>query len=247
MQLRGASVIVALAVTGSAYAAEPAPASTNLAAGANESEGEPKLSLPTEADRDAWRHSGFRMGLGAEYGDMVGLEGAPSGRLLGFLLRLGARLDPDWSLLASLQYTRASTAGGLSGLRFSGTIDPTWHVTQHLSLAVGLGFGGIIEGSTSRSDVTPLPGTLASSYTFPSSSPPLPSCTGLGVAGLARAEWTIVLGPRSATSFALEGLGQWTGCVDDTGHVDLDTGQAIVRRQWWPHSGGTLQWMLTWR
>jgi hypothetical protein len=247
MQLRGGPVILAVALAGSAHAAETAPAATHSAAAGDDAEGEPKLSLPTEADRDAWRRSGFRMGIGAEYGEMVGLEGAPSGRLLGFLLRLGVRLDPDWSLLASLQYARASTAGGLSGLRFSGTIDPTWHVTQHLSLAVGLGFGGIIEGNTGRADVSPLPGTLASSYTFPSPSPALPSCTGVGVAGLARAEWTIVLGPRSATSFALEGLGQWTGCVDDTGHVDLDTGQAIVRRQWWPHTGGTLQWMVTWR
>jgi hypothetical protein len=247
MRLRGASFIVVLAITGSAHAADPAPARANLAVPANDGEGEPKLSLPTEADRDAWRGSGFRMGLGAEYGNMVGLQGAPSGRLLGVLLRLGVRLDADWSLLASLQYERASTAGGLSGIRFSGTLDPTWHVTEHLSLAIGLGFGGIVEGSTSRAEVTPSPGTLASSYTFPSANPALPSCTGTGVAGLARAEWTVVLGPRSATSLALEGIGQWTGCVDDTGHVDLDTGQSIVRRQWWPHTGGTLQWSITWR
>lgn len=268
VQLRGASGIAAigawLGLAGSVHAAGPAPAPSNLVAPTsprtldtpagqpapvtlNESEGEPKLSLPTEADRDAWRRSGFRMGLGVAYGDLVGLEGAPSGRLLGFLLRLGVRLDGDWSLLASLQYARASAAGGLDGLRFAGTIDPTWHVTRHLSLAVGLGFGGIVEGSTSRPDVMPLPGTLANSYTFPSPGPPLPSCSGVGVAALARAEWTIVLGPRSATSFALEADGQWTGCADDTGHVDLDTGQAIVRRQWWPHTGGTVQWGFTWR
>jgi hypothetical protein len=219
----------------------PAPATFK------DNEGEPKLSLPTEADRDAWRRAGFRMGLGVAYGDLAGLEGAPSGRLLGVLARLGVRLDTDWSLVASLQYARVSTAGGLDGLRFAGTIDPTWHVTQHLSLAVGLGFGGIVEGSTSRPDVMPLPGTLANSYTFPRPSPPLPSCSGVGAAALARAEWTIVLGPRSATTFALEADGQWTGCVDDTGHVDLDSGQAIVRRQWWPHAGGTFQWGFSWR
>lgn len=236
----------------------PTPAAPDLRAGIvplaapppaapNDSEGEPKLSLPTEADRDAWRRSGFRMGLGVAYGDLVGLEGAPNGRLLGFLLRLGVRLDPDWSLLASLQYARASSPGGLDGLRFAGTIDPTWHATSHLSLAVGLGFGGIVEGSTSRPEINPLPGSLSTSYTFPSPSPPLPSCSGVGVAALARAEWTIVLGPRSATSFAIEAVGQWTGCVDDTGQVDLDTGQAIVRRQWWPHTGGTVQWGFMWR
>jgi hypothetical protein len=213
----------------------------------DDAEGEPKLSLPTEADRDAWRRTGFRMGLGITYGDLVGLEGAPSGRLLGFLLRLGVRLDSDWSLVGSFQYDRASSAGGLSGLRFAGTLDPTWHLTNHLSLAVGLGFGGIVEGSTSRPEITPLPGTLSTSYTFPSASPPLPSCSGVGLASLARAEWTIVLGPRSATNFALEAVGQWTGCVEDTGQVDNDTGLAIVRRQWWPHTGGTFQWGFTWR
>jgi hypothetical protein len=223
------------------------PAITAPAVTPDDKEGEPKLSLATEADRDAWRRPGFRMGLGVSYGDLVGLEGAPSGRLLGFLLRLGIRLDPDWSLLASLQYARASTPGGLDGLRFSGTIDPTWHATSHLSLAIGLGFGGIVEGSTSRPEITPLPGSLSSSYTFPSAGPPLPSCSGVGVAALVRAEWTVVLGPRSTTSLALEAVGQWTGCVDDTGQVDVDTGQSIVRRQWWPHTGGTVQWGFTWR
>lgn len=261
--------VIALALAGPARAAPPldaptvapAPPDLHAASGAgvaavattpslattDDKEEEPKLSLATEADRDAWRRPGFRMGLGVSYGDLVGLEGAPSGRLLGFLLRLGVRLDPDWSLLASLQYARASTAGGLDGLRFSGTIDPTWHATSHLSLAVGLGFGGIVEGSTSRPEITPLPGSLSSSYTFPSASPPLPSCSGVGVSALARAEWTVVLGPRSTTSFALEAIGQWTGCVDDTGQIDVDTGQSIVRRQWWPHTGGTVQWGFTWR
>ena len=263
---RSTTFVIALALAGPARAASsvdvatvaPAPAPPNVRAAIvpaaaappvtpDDSEPEPKLSLATEADRDAWRRPGFRMGLGVSYGDLVGLEGAPSGRLLGFLLRLGIRLDPDWSLLASLQYARASTAGGLDGLRFSGTLDPTWHVTSHLSLAVGLGFGGIVEGSTSRPDVTPLPGSLMNPYTFPGPGPPLPSCSGVGASTLARAEWTIVLGPRSATSFGIEAVGQWTGCSEDTGLSNKDTGQAIVRRQWWPHTGGTVQWGFTWR
>lgn len=270
--IRSTTFVIALALAGQARAALPPDAPTVAAAPAaappdvraatvpaaapptitsattpDDKEPEPKLSLATEADRDAWRRPGFRMGLGVSYGDLVGLEGAPSGRLLGFLLRLGIRLDGDWSLLASLQYARASTAGGLDGLRFSGTLDPTWHLTSHLSLAVGLGFGGIVEGSTSRPEVTPLPGSLSSSYTFPGAGPPLPSCSGVGVSALARAEWTIVLGPRSATSVGIEAVGQWTGCSEDTGQIDVDTGQAIVRRQWWPHTGGTVQWGFTWR
>jgi hypothetical protein len=233
--LRGAAVAVALsAIAGPARAAD-------------DSEGEPRLSLPTEADRDAWSRSGLRLGLGITYGRLRGLDGAPSGTLRGFLLRLGLRLDADWSLLASFHYDVASGRGGLSGLRFAGTLDPTWHATRHLSLAVGLGFGGIVEGRTGRPDVDPLPSTLNTSYTLPTAGPPLPSCSGVGAAGLARAEWSFVLGPRSATSFGLEAIGQWTGCVDDTGRVEPDSGHAIVRRQWWPHLGVTGSWGITWR
>ena len=217
------------------------------ASASKDDEGPPRFSLPTQSDRDAWLRGGFRLSLGLTYGRLVGLEGAPSGRLLGPTIRVGLRLDADWSLFASFQYTGASADGGLSGLRFAGTIDPTWHATRHLSLALGLGFGGIVEGFTGRPDIEPLPGTIETSYTFPSSSPPLPSCSGVGVAGLARAEWTIVLGPRTATVLGLEVLGQWTGCVEDTGRVEPDTGQAIVRRQWWPHVGGVGTWSFTWR
>ena len=77
----------------------------------------------------------------------------------------------------------ASTAGGLDGLRFSGTLDPTWHVTSHLSLAVGLGFGGIVEGSTSRPEVDAAAGLALTLVHLSERSPPLPSCSGVGVAG----------------------------------------------------------------
>jgi hypothetical protein len=227
----------------------PAPASASAIpesdTAKNDKEGPPRLSLPTEADRDAWLRDGFRLGIGLHTGEMFGLEGAPRARLIGATIRLGLRLDADWSILASFQYGVMSR--GLTGLRFSGTLDPTWHATRHLSLALGLGFAGISGGSTGGADIAPLPSTLDSSYTFPSANPPLPSCTGGGLAALARAEWAIVLGARSATTFGLEAFGQWTGCVDDTGLVEPDTGQAIVRRQFWPHVGVTGTWGILWR
>lgn len=213
----------------------------------SDDDGEPRLSLPTEADRDAWQTSGFRLGLGLAYGRLAGLRGAPSGRLIGATVRIGLRLDRSWSLVASFQYAVASQSGGLSGLRFAGTLDPTWHITPSLSIAFGLGFGGIVEGSTGRMDATPLPDTIDTSYTFPSARTPIASCSGVGVAGLARLEWAYVLGPRSQTSVSLEAIGQWTGCVDDTNRVEPDTGTAIVRRQWWPHAGATLGWSIAWR
>jgi hypothetical protein len=228
---------------------QPAPATATPAAATAKADddGEPRLSLPTQADRNAWQTSGFRLGLGLVYGRLVGLRGAPSGRLIGPTVRVGLRLDERWSLLASFQYAAASQSGGLSGLRFAGTLDPTWHVTPSVSVALGIGFGGIVEGRTGRMDADPLPSTLDTSYTFPDSRTPVASCSGVGVAGLARVEWAYVIGSRTQTSVSLEVIGQWTGCVDDTNRVEPDTGTAIVRRQWWPHTGATLGWGIAWR
>jgi len=205
----------------------------------------PRLSLPTESERALWRKAGFRFGLGLVYGRFYGIDGPPNANLIGPTIRMGLRLDEDWSLMGSLQYLYAT--GALKGLRFAGTIEPTWHATQHLSLAVGIGFGGILESSSSRPNPDPQPSTLSSSYTFPSASPLLPSCSGVGVTGLARAEWMTALGPRSAMGLAFEMDGQWTACVDNTGLVEPDTATPIVRRQWWPHLGGSLIWGILWR
>ena len=212
-----------------------------------EKEDEPKLSLPTEADRVAWTKSGFRLGLGLEYGHLEGLRGAPDGRLLGAVLHAGLRLDEDWSLMTTFVYASASESGGLRGLRFAGTLDPTWHVTRELSLAFGFGFGGIVEGSTGRPDVQPIGSGLNTSYTFGGSAPPVPSCSGVGVAGLVRAAYTWVIGPRSSTGVELELVGQYTSCVAKTGRVDPDSADPIVRTQYWPHWGATLAWGFAWR
>ena len=206
----------------------------------------PRLSLPTESDRALWRKPGFRFGLGLVYGRLYGIGGPPDGQLIGPTIRGGVRLDEAWSLMGSLAYLYAKGTGtAMQGLRFAGTLEPTWHATEHLSFAVGIGFGGIIEPSTSRPN--PEPQAVDTSYTFPDAKTPLPSCNGVGVAGLVRTEWTMVLGPRSATGLLLQMDGQWTGCVDDTGVLEPDTATPIVRRQWWPHLGGSLTWEILWR
>lgn len=234
----------AAAEAGADPAAAPAPA----AAEAPEDEPPFKLSLPTKEDSEAWLDPGFRLQLGAGYGLLLGVGGPPDGRMLGAVIRAGPRLDDDWSLFASFHYASVSETGGLSGLRFAGTIDPTWHVGEHLQLAIGFGFGGLVEGYTGRPDPDAEQRTaLNDSYTWPDAKRPLPRCNGVGAAGLLRASWMIVLGPISSTGVAAELQGQWTGCVDDLGHVEPDTARPIVRRQWWPHIGGTLSWMVAWR
>jgi hypothetical protein len=207
----------------------------------------PRLSLPTESERALWEKPGFRLMRGRAYGELFGLDGAPSGRLVGPIIRLGVRLDETWSLLGSFEYLYASASGGLSGIRYAGTIEPTWHATERFSLAVGLGFGGIVEGGNARAEPNPQPSTLDASYTFPNAKTPISSCTGVGMTGLVRGDYLYVLGPRSSTGLSAEVNGQWTGCVADTGRVEPDSASAIVRRQWWPHVGLSLAWMFAWR
>ena len=210
-------------------------------------DGEPKFSLPSEGDRAAWQLPGFRLGLGITYGTLGGTYGAPSGQLKGVQLRTAMRLDQDWSAALTFDYAIASSTGGLSGLRFAGTLEPTWHVTRSVSLAAGVGFGGIVEGRTDRIDPEPLGDSIETSYTFPDASAPIASWGGVGPAARLRAEWTFVIGPRTAANVGIEATGQWTGCVSETDRVEPDTGEAIVRRQWWGHLGGALAVGVTWR
>jgi hypothetical protein len=244
--VRGRSLrllIVALLVLAPA-GAHATPASSELR---TDEDGPVRLSLPTESDRVAWRKAGFRLQLGATFGELHGLGGAPRGLVYGVLLRIGMRLDERWSMLGSLQYALASAPGGLEGVRFMGTLEPTWHVSPHVSLAFGLGFAGLVERTTGRADPDPLASTLDTSYTFVDSRNPLPRCSGIGVAALTRADYTIVLGSRSSMGLALELSGQWTACVEDSGRVEPDIARPIVRRQWWPHLGGTVAWFVGWR
>ena len=211
-------------------------------------DGPVRFSLATQTEREAWREPGFRLQLGLAFGELVGLGGAPSGRLFGPTLRVGLRLDESWSLLAGFEYLSANASGGLSGLRYAGTLEPTWHVSDSFSLAIGLGFAGIVETSnTGRPDPDPKGSTLDTSYTFPDASTPLASCTGTGVTGLVRGEWTLPLGPRSSIGLSLEIDAQWTGCESDTGRIEPDTAAPIVRRQWWPGLGATLAFVIAWR
>ena len=209
-----------------------------------------KLSLPTEADAAQWLQPGFRMQMGLGFGVLQGIDGTPGSKNIPILVRIGARLDRDWSLFGSFQFAVAGWRknGDLSGLRFAGTIDPTWHITDHLDLAAGFGFGGLVEGSTGRSDPNAEQRTsLVASYTFPSARTPVVACSGVGVAGLLRATYMWVLGPMSATGFAAQADGQWTACVETVGRVEPDTAQSIVRRQWWSNAGGSLTWVISWR
>ena len=205
-----------------------------------------KLSLPTIADRDAWRTAGFRLHLGYAYGQLFGVAGTPDAITHIILARAGVRLDADWSIMFSLAYAVASE--GLIGLRFAGTIDPTWHLGDHFYLAMGGGVAGVVESESYRDEPNGSQrDALVATYTFPDATPLLPTCSGMGVTALLRAGASMVIGPLASTELALQVDGQWVGCEESLGRVEPDTAKAIMRRQWWPHLGANLAWTVVWR
>ena len=215
---------------------------------AKDDEGPPRLSLPTESDRDAWLRSGFRLSLGLVYGRLAGLEGAPSGRLLGATLRLGLRLDADWSRARVVSVRERVGARRPVGAAVRGhdrsdvARDARTSRSRSASASAASSRGAPAGPTSTRCPTRSRPRTR-----FPARRRRCRAAAASARPALARAEWTFVLGPRSATSLGLEAIGQWTGCVDDTGRVEPDTGQAIVRRQYWPHVGATGTWGFTWR
>jgi len=256
--LLACATIVTIAAPGLAVADAPLPADASptglpadvsAASDATKSDDELlpfKLSLPTESDREGWRTAGYRMQLGYAYGRLWGFDGAPNGHTHTAIVRAGMRLDELWSLIASFQFAAANS--GVTGLRFAGTLDPTWHLNDSFELAIGLGFGGIVESRTGRPDPNAEQRTtLVQSYTFPSASPSVTACSGVGAAALVRGAYNVVLGPMSAGALALELDGQWTGCVERLGRLEPDTARPIERRQWWPHLAATLGWTFGWR
>ena len=220
----------------------PRPSTRSPAARrAKDDEGPPRFSLPTQSDRDAWLRGGFRLSLGPD----VRPPRRPGRRAQRPAARPeGARRPAPRRRLVAVRVVsiqrRARTAGRSSALRFAGTIDPTWHATRHLSLAFGFGFGGIVEGITRPTRRRPDCRTRSRPRTrSPTRARRCRAAAASARRAGARASGRTCSGRARRPASALEVLGQWTGCVADTGRVEPDTGQAIVRRQWWPHAGAT--------
>ena len=168
-------------------------------------EGEPKLSLAHRGRPGCVAPGRLSAGARRRVRRLVGLEAR---RAAGCSASCCGSAAPRRRLVAAglVQYARASTTGGLGGLRFAGTHRSDLARDQAPVAGGRAGFGGIVEGSTSRADITPLPGTLAHLLHVSELQPAAArAARGWAWPALARAEWTFVLGPRSATSFALEG------------------------------------------
>lgn len=209
---------------------------------------EPKRSLPIESDAEGWASSGFRMALGYAYGWERGFEGLPDTISHAFVVRAGARIDQDWSLLGTLQYAIAD--GDLSALSYLVTIDPTWHVGPGFELAIGLGFGGLVGAYSDQ----PYPNPdledlyeLEHSLTLPDATHPIDSCDARGPAALGRVGWRLVLDEIWSVALHLEGHLRWMACEAPSGELADDTGEAIVARQWWGFSGVNLGLTFGWR
>jgi hypothetical protein len=207
-----------------------------------EAQPEAKISLAVVSDDEAWAQSGFRAGIGYAFDEVAGLASAPEGAHHSLVVRLGARLDEDWSILGTLRY--GVRPGRYPGLRYSGTIEPTLHLGG-LDLAFGLGIGGYVISTTGEAGYDG--GPLIASYTVPDDRARLTSCSGSGVLGLFRAEYPIPINDLLALGPVFQVDAQWTRCTQTTGQSDPDTAEAIELHQYWGHYSIGFGWMTWWR
>jgi hypothetical protein len=198
-----------------------------------------RLSLPTQADVDAWHGPGFRLQLGYGYGFQHGSGPSVSFDSHSITLRPSVRLDDRWSLGVGLQY-----GTGPIGARWSVTVEPTFRLWRQLALSVGLGYGGLVIQNPNSGDV--LTGDALVSREL-ADDEVLGACTGSALSAVGRLEYLFVAGPLFASGPFVQGNAQWTHCHEVQADVDNETGKSLVLSQWWRHVGLTLGWWLAWR
>ena len=221
------------------------------ASSARADEVEFKRSLETETPDEGWQSAGFRLSLGYGYGFDIGLANLPDATVHSIVIRIGARLDAEWSLLGSFRYGIAgsgSAGRGFEGLAYAITLDPTWHLPAGFELALGVGFAGV-QGATSEQ---PYPNPYFEEFeddhsiTSPDTRHVLESCSGAGPGALVRLGWVVALDDIWALALHAEGYSRWSLCEESYGAVE-DDGEPIVMRQWWGHYGATFGASFAWR
>lgn len=203
-----------------------------------------RLSLPTQADFDAWKEPGIRVSLGWIQGYQWSFGPGPSMSPMGATLRPWLRISPEWSLGATFSWQ--ATLGGFAGLKWGATLEPTWHPWRGLAVSLGLGYGGLMGNRFAIDPTAPRkPPDQTVSHTI-ADDELMFLCEAGGWLALARVEYQFVIGPLFSTGPFAQADVQRTGCVDDVGD-DPETGKVIELRQWWMNAGFNLGWWATWR
>jgi hypothetical protein len=205
-----------------------------------------RLSLPTMGDVEAWQSAGLRVEVGYGFGDWRSPGAAARNvRTHALVVRPRFRLGPHWSLALELEY--AIARGRMRGFAWSTTVTPAYHLNRYFAFAAGVGVTGL---SVADQRYYGLPDT-ASGDAFShdiSRSVPTGECSGTGLGALARADFSLIVGPLFATGPFLEARTRWIDCRAVRSYTtNLETGEEVVRRQSWSHLGFAAGWSATWR
>lgn len=196
-----------------------------------------RLSLPTQADVDAWASPGLRVALGYGYGSIQGRGAAFSFDSHSFALRPSVRLDAHWGAGLTMMYST-----GPNGLRWSVTAEPTFYPWRQLALSIGVGFGGLMVTDFTIDNSPSVGGDDVGRDLAQSEQ--LGECHGSAFSSLARAEYQFVAGSLFSSGPFVQGLAQVTRCLLKWSG---DGSSSTVYSQWWTMTGYTFGWWLSWR
>ncbi|MBI2378066.1 MAG: hypothetical protein HYV07_28955 [Deltaproteobacteria bacterium] len=203
-----------------------------------------KDSEAVSAPAEAWAEPGFRVGTG------YGLEVAfarfqePAGMTHSFALRVGARVEADWSLFLDLSYDALD--GTTPSLFFRALVGPALHLSDEVTLSLGFGLGGAVAANTGGPTPAPESRPVAS-YTVPSGGPRLSSCAGAGASLGARLDHALVTSELLSMGPSIALAATWTVCREAIGRSDPDTGATIELEQLWEHHFVSVGWTFWWR
>lgn len=231
-------------------AAEPAPG-TGAHPEIGDQDPTTRVSDPLAGDREVWRTSGFRLQLGVGYALFAGGPTVPVVQSFDIAVNVGWRFTLRWGAMAAFRY--AFLVNGLSGVRWTATLEPVFHFGNGFWLSAGAGYGGIWGETGNREypyrSVLSDPDQIDLNRPFDRAEvPPFVRCNGDGIAAVARAGLTLIVGDLFSTGPMIEIDGQWTLCSDEGFNQFVQDNEEIqIPKQWWSYFTVGASWIFAWR
>ncbi len=199
-----------------------------------------------------WSSPGFRVQLITGYSFFAGGPSVATAHSFDLAVHAGWRLNPRWGLMAAFRYS--FFLEGLSGARWTATLEPVLYLENGFSFSAGVGYGGIW-GSVAQNRFYDYEAALEDPARIDlnrgTDEPviaPFVNCSGDGIVAVARMGYRFTVGEMFSTGPVLEINGQWTVCSDQEFDQRIPEDADIpAPQQWWSYFTAGLSWVFAWR
>ena len=210
-----------------------------------------KNSESVETPEEAWRQTGFRIGLAYEFHGLLALDYTANTVMQGFSVRPYYQFENNWSLGANLSYSVPNM--NETGLRWALTLEGTWWFFDQLGVTLGAGYAGrMVQCDYEQTECERI---IYSSSNFSSleddvwlePGEQLDACNGGGVILSSRVEYQWTVSDYFRTGPYLQTYFESIRCAEEIGSIHPTTGRILLYFDNWSYVGASAGWWLTWR